>query len=116
MTAPPTDRQPLTAPFVGVALVALGAASVVALLSFGGQIVLAPVLVPLQWLAVRRSTELVRAVFTVLAALLMMEFFVILSSGVLSNDTAAALTGLGLGGAATYVFYRTSRSGPSLAR
>lgn len=96
----------------GVAQVLLGVASVVALLSFGGQIVLAPLLVPLQWIAAKRSTEIVRALFNVLAALLMAEFFVIVGYALSRNDVAAGVGGLLLAAIATVAFYRTTRPSP----
>ncbi len=108
MTAHTVDANRVS-PGAVLALLVLGAASIVALLSFGGQIVLAPLLVPIQWMVARRYTTLVRAVFNVLAALLMTEFFVIVGTNALDSDTAAAVVGLGLGVVATVVFYRTTR-------
>lgn len=81
----------------------LGAAGVVALLSFGGQIVLGPVLIPLFWLVARRTRRAERIGFTILASLLAAEVIWIL--GYLLAGQQVATVAAVVGGAASLVTF-----------
>ena len=91
-----------------VARTLLAAGSVIALLSFGGQIVLAPLLVPLQWGAAKNSHVPGRALFTVLAALLMIEFGWIFGFLITQNEVAGGILGLFVAAAGILWFYRST--------
>jgi hypothetical protein len=80
--------------------VALVAYSVLALLSFGGQIVVAPFLVPLQWLAARFSTRPWRMVFSALSGLIVGEVVWILGD--------LLIVGVVVGVGAGLLVFRTS--------
>lgn len=89
-------------------------ASVVALMSFGGQLFLAPVLVPLQWLAARDSDRNGRIVFTGLATLLLLEVGWIGGYIVTEQELLSLLIAVVSGGAAGLLFFWTTSDGKPL--
>ena len=82
--------------------------SVIALLSFGGQLILAPVLIPLQWLAARAADRNGRIVFTFLASLLMFEVGWMLGYLATSNPALSVVGAVAAGGATAILVYRTA--------
>ena len=82
---------------VQLALVAIGLLSVVILFSFGGQLIVAPALLPMQWLLARHTDGWVSKAFALLGALLFAE-------SVIAATTAGAV-----GITTAIVFYTTSR-------
>lgn len=108
MTGSVHDHSSFSSTGWTIARAALLGASVLALLSFGGQLILAPILVPLQWGVARRSGPVGRATFLVLAGLLMAEFFVLVGALLSESDTVAAVAGLIVAATATYALYATS--------
>jgi hypothetical protein len=87
----------------------LAVVGLLVLASFGGQVVLAPILLPLEWVAARMSGRFGRRVFTALFALLTGEVAWILSSMWLEPISAPAISvGLGLGLYAGIVVWRTT--------
>lgn len=94
---------------IQVALVAVGLFSIAILFSFGGQLMVAPALLPMQWLLARHTDGWVGKAFAVLGSLLVAEV-VLLTAGLLFEESAvAAAPGVALGIAGAVVFYRTSR-------
>lgn len=94
---------------IQVALLAIGLFSVVILFSFGGQLMVAPALLPMQWLLSRHTDGWVSKAFSLLGSLLFAEV-VLLAAGVLFGESVAAATaGVLLGLAGAVAFYRTSR-------
>jgi hypothetical protein len=87
-------------------------ASTVALMSFGGQLLLAPILVPLQWVAARFSDRNGGIVFTALASLLMAEVGWMLGYMATDHEFPSVLWALGWGAATAVLFYRTALAGP----
>ena len=114
MTSQLTTREFVDTGGWWLARLLLAAASCLALLSPGGQLVLAPILLPLQWGAARASGPSGRAGFTILAALLLLEVGVLLGGVALSavwagDSTVGSIAGLAAGAAAAYWFYRSVR-------
>ena len=90
------------------ALVVVGLFSIVILFSFGGQLMVAPALLPMQWLLARHTDGWVSKAFALLGALLLAEV-VLLTVGLLFVESVvAAGAGASLGIAGAVVFYRTS--------
>jgi hypothetical protein len=90
------------------ALVGVGLLSILILFSFGGQLMVAPALLPMQWLLARHTDGWVSNVFSLLGALLIAEI-VLLAAGLLFGESlVAAGAGAALGIAGAVVFYRTS--------
>lgn len=95
--------------FVQVGLLFVGAFSVLILFSFGGLVVAAPVLLPVQWIIARDTSGWVSTTFSVLGAVLLGEVLYLVFTITVGESPAARVLGvlLALGGA--YVFFRTSR-------
>ena len=94
---------------IQVALVVIGAFSVLILFSFGGQLIVAPALLPVQWFVAHNTDGWVSKAFSLLGAMLLAEVL-LLGMGLLLGETvAAALIGGVLGLAGGVTFYRTSR-------
>lgn len=81
----------------------LAGAGVLGLVSFGGQIVLAPLLIPAFWVVARRSGTAGRLGFGALAVLLAAEFSWIIGYWIGGEGVAAA--GGVVGGVATVWFF-----------
>jgi len=122
MSEGPNQRRRLNRVLLPIARFVLLAASVVALMSFGGQLLLAPVLVPLQWWAARTSDRQGLIVFTTLATLLMFEVGWMGGYIFTENELLSIAVALVWGAVAGGLFYRTAsdrravlNSGPTLA-
>jgi hypothetical protein len=97
------------APAAQVGLVVLAGFSLVILVSFGGQFIVAPGLLPAQWMVARETDGWVSRTFAVLGGLLLLEV-VPLSAVVLLGDSVPVwLLGIALAIAGAVGFYRTSR-------
>ncbi len=103
------DMAGLRALAIQLGLVGVGVFSVAILFSLGGQFIVAPALLPVQWVIARHSDGWVATLFSTLGSLLLLE--VVLAGTVLifgdSMIGVAAGVLLGLGGG--LFFYRTSR-------
>lgn len=78
-----------------------------ALVSFGGQLILAPFLIPTQWLAARRSELPGRVLFTTLAGLLVGELGW-MAGYVIAGDTAAMILGAASAAIAAALLFTTT--------
>jgi hypothetical protein len=85
----------------------LGIVSVLAILSFSGQIFIAPLLLPVQW-AAARFLKLGRLFFIVLASLLVTEIGLLVGYEILGSGVAAIPVGLACGLATAALFARTT--------
>ena len=87
--------------------------SALMLFSFGGQIIVAPALLPAQWLIARHTTGAASMTFSVLGGLLAAELvwivLAVLLDGAVSLLSGVLLVTAGL--AAGFWFFRTSRPG-----
>lgn len=83
-------------------------ASVIALISFGAQLFVAPVLLPLQWLAARDSDRPGRVVFTGLAVLLLFEVGWIGGYILTQSEPAAVVIAIAWTAIAGVAFKRTA--------
>ena len=96
-----------------VSLLVIGAFSALMLFSFGGQIAVAPALLPAQWFIARNTPGAASMVFSVLGALLTAEVFWI-GLAITVGDGALPLLNplIPAGGAAAgLAFFRISRPG-----
>ncbi len=96
-----------------VGLFVLGVFSVMILASFGGQLVVAPALLPAQWHIARRTSGLTSGVFSLLGATLTAEI-VWISLGLLASWSGSSLVGVLvalLGTLAGVFFFKSSRPG-----
>lgn len=85
--------------------------SVVILFSFGGQLIVAPALIPAQWVIARRTSGRISMAFSILGAVLVAEV-VWLILGLAIGDGAVLVLGIGamaLGIAASVGFFYSSR-------
>jgi len=93
-----------------VGLLILGGVSFIILFSFGGQVVVAPALLPAQWLVARSTSGWVSKTFSILGVFLLLEV-VPLAVVILVGESAPVWIGgvvvAAMGGAA---FYRTSQA------
>ncbi len=96
---------------VQVGLLVVSVFSVMILFSRGSQLVVAPALLPAQWLIARHSRGMVSLVFRILGGLLVVEVVWLTFALLTSNGTA--LVGLGVPGSllAGYLYYRSARPG-----
>lgn len=94
---------------IQVGLVATGLFSFVILFSYGGQLIVAPALLPVQWLISRHSDGWVATVFSILGSLLAFEVLLAGAVLLLGDSVAVVVSGAVLGLAGGLVFYRTSR-------
>ena len=99
--------------YTGLLLTA--AFSIVVLFSFGGQVMVAPALLPIQWLVARHTRGFVSVLFSVLGGLLAAEVAWIALAVVIGEDVSAFLvaTILAAGLAAGWVFFKISRPRPA---
>ncbi len=96
---------------IQLALVAVGLFSVVILFSFGGQLIVAPALLPMQWLLARHTDGWVGKAFSLLGAVLLAEVL-LLGIGLLLGESVVAATIAGaVAIAGAVVFYTTSGRG-----
>lgn len=94
-------------------LLVVGAFSILILFSFGGQVIVAPALLPAQWLIARNAVGAVSVAFSVLGALLVAEVawlaFALALPVAEAGSLATALVGLVLAAGLGVLFYWTSR-------
>lgn len=81
--------------------------SIAALLSFGGQVLFLPLLIPAQWFAARHSHRLGQGLFTLLATLLVGEVGWMIGYE-LATETAAVVIGVVTGVVVGALFFSTS--------
>lgn len=93
------------------ALLVVAIFSALMLFSFGGQIVVAPALLPAQWLIARHTGGSASMTFSVLGGLLTAELvwivLAVVLGGTMSLPSGALVVSSGL--AAGFVFFKTSR-------
>ncbi len=89
-------------------LLAIGGFSVLILFSFGGQLIVAPVLLPMQWLIARNTSGWASRAFSILGALLLVEVVLVGPTLLIGESRAAVAAGLFLAVGCTAIFYRTS--------
>ncbi len=94
---------------VQLGLIAVGLVSVVILFSFGGQLIVAPGLLPAQWLIARHSDGWVSTAFALLGAVLTAEVLLIGTPLLLGDGVVGAMVGVVTGLAAATAFFKTSR-------
>jgi len=96
---------------VRLGLLVVAGFSVVILFSFGGQLIVAPALLPAQWVIARHARGYISMAFSILGAVLVAEV-VWLILGLAIGDGAVFLLGIGamvLGVAAGLGFFYSSR-------
>jgi hypothetical protein len=96
---------------VQAGLVVVGVMSFVILFSFGGQLVVAPGLLPAQWILARHTDGWVATAFSVLGSLLLFEVAVIALPFVFGDAPAGVAAAVVCGLLGALVFYHTSRRG-----
>ncbi|MCP3996139.1 MAG: hypothetical protein GY722_13930 [bacterium] len=96
---------------IQLALIAIGAFSFLILFSFGGQLIVAPALLPVEWLIAHNTDGWVSRAFSLLGALLLAEVILLGVGLLLGESVAAALVGGAAGLMGAVVFYRTSGRG-----
>ncbi len=89
----------------------MGLFSVLILFSFGGQVIVAPALLPAQWLIARHTRGKASLAFSVLGALLLAEVVWLILALVIGDGAAVGLGILvaAIGVAAGVAFFFTSR-------
>jgi hypothetical protein len=90
---------------------ALAGFSALILFSFGGQVIVAPALLPIQWLVARHTAGWVSRTFSVLGALLTTEVIWLGWALVAGDGVVALIGGIVVAVGAGVVFYRISRPG-----
>ncbi len=93
---------------IQIGLVAVGALSFVILFSFGGQLVAAPGLLPVQWLLARNTDGWVARAFAILGSLLVLEVVFLAVALAIGDGVVAVGTGFVLGLAGASVFFVTA--------
>ncbi|MDJ0665153.1 MAG: hypothetical protein QNJ75_11365 [Acidimicrobiia bacterium] len=94
---------------IQLGLIAVGVLSILILFSFGGQLIVAPGLLPAQWLIARHSDGWVSSLFAVLGSLLAAEVLLICAVLVLGDGLVGPSVGVLFGLVAAMLFFRTSR-------
>lgn len=94
---------------VRIGLVALGGFSLIILASFGGQVIVAPGLLPAQWIVARSTTGWVSKAFSILGGLLLLEVVPLAAILLLGESALAAVAGVVVALAGATAFYRTSQ-------
>ncbi|MGA9597654.1 MAG: hypothetical protein WBV06_15980 [Acidimicrobiia bacterium] len=97
------------AAFIQIGLVVFGGFSIVILLSFGGQFIVAPGLLPAQWLVARSTAGLLSRLFSILGGLLLLEVVPLAAVVLVSDSIAATLGGVVVAMVGAFAFYRTSQ-------
>ncbi len=103
------DMAGLRSLTIQIGLGAVGVFSLVILFSFGGQLIVAPGLLPVQWLIARNSDGWVATAFSLLGSLLLFEVLLIGAALMLGNSLAIAVVGTAVGLLGGSLFFRTSR-------
>ncbi|MDJ0497680.1 MAG: hypothetical protein QNJ89_07610 [Acidimicrobiia bacterium] len=93
------------------ALMVLAVFSALMLFSFGGQVIVGPVLLPAQWLIARHTREATSIVFSALGALLAAEVTWIALATAFGQEASVLVRGLvvAAGLVVGFVFLKTSR-------
>ncbi len=94
---------------VQLGLIIVGSFSFLILFSFGGQLIVAPGLLPAQWLIARHSDGWVSTAFSVLGSLLIAEVLLIGAPLVLGDGILGGAVGVAAGLTAGFAFFRTSK-------
>lgn len=94
---------------VPVGLAVLGGFSIIILVSFGGQVIVAPGLLPAQWLVARATEGWVSKLFSVMGGLLLLEVVPLLAMVLVSDGIAVMSGGVLAAVAGAFSFYRTSQ-------
>ena len=94
---------------IQIGLLIIGSFSVLILFSFGGQVIVAPALLPAQWMIARDTSGMVSTVFSVLGAALLAEVVYLGFALIVGGNPATVAVGVPLALAAGYLFYRTSQ-------
>jgi hypothetical protein len=107
-TAPAVSNRIVVAQ---IALIALGAISALILMSFGGQLIFAPALLPVQWHVARNTSGLTSVMFSMLGAALAAEASWIGLGLLASWSGSVVVGGLGVlvGVALGIFFFKSSR-------
>jgi hypothetical protein len=100
-------RERLDSRLWNAARAGLALISLVALVSFGGQVFFAPILLPLQWLVARNSGHTGRIFFSALAALLIGEL-AWMGGYLISGELLGLLAGVAAGVVGGALFYRST--------
>lgn len=110
MSAPRLPTRSSRQPFwIEVAELVVGLFSAVMLISFGGQVIVAPALLPVQWVIARHTSGWVSMAFSVLGALLTAEVIWLGWALLVGDRTAALIGGSVVALAWGAVFFRISR-------
>jgi hypothetical protein len=94
---------------IQLGLAAVGVFSFVMLFSFGGQLIVAPALLPVQWLVARNTDGWVAKAFSLLGSALLAEVVYLGVLVMIGESLAIVLLGAAVALAAAAVFYRTSQ-------
>lgn len=94
---------------VQAGLLILGVFSVLILFSFGGQVVVAPALLPAQWMIARDATGWVSVAFSILGAILAAEFVYLVLALIVGETPTTVVIGAPAALAAGVAFYLSSR-------
>ena len=94
---------------VQTGLLVVGGFSVIILFSFGGQVVVAPALLPAQWIIARDTTGWISIGFSILGALLTAEVVYLVFALIVGETPLSLVVGIPLALACAALFYRTSR-------
>jgi len=94
---------------VQVGLLIVGGLSVLILFSFGGQVVVAPALLPAQWMIARDTSGWVSVMFSVLGAVLLAEVLYLGFALVVGETAIAVAIGVPVALLGGFLFYRTSQ-------
>jgi hypothetical protein len=97
-------------------LTVVGTFSVLILISFGGQLIVAPVLLPVQWLIARNTAGWASRAFSLLGGLLLMEVLYLSVMLIDGDSPQAVVAGLLAATGGSLVFIRTSQDGRATRR
>ena len=93
---------------VQTGLLIVGSFSVLILFSFGGQVVVAPALLPAQWMIARDTSGWISTVFSALGAMLTAEMVYLVFALILGENPVTVALGAPLAVGAGFLFYRSS--------
>ncbi len=103
------DLAGIRALAVQFTLAGIAVLSIAALFSFGGQLVAAPALLPVQWFLARHTDSWVATSFAVLGGLLTAEVMLIGFVMLVGDGVTTVLLGVVVGSAAGLTFYRSAK-------
>lgn len=93
---------------VQTGLLLVGAFSVLILFSFGGQVVVAPALLPAQWMIARDTSGWVSTAFAALGAVLTAEVVYLVFALIVGESPVTVAMGVPVALGAGFLFYRSS--------